>query len=196
MSWPAILLTPTNRASLLLRRLTFDPCPAKPHGMDCHDARTFIGTTEIVMRGEISWEVTVTEPAHTDPRWPKVCACGYIFKDEDYWQFNNHRLYARSDTGEELTLRETTVGMIWNAPWLIGVIGTHGAGPDGQFLCMKLPDGREWMIDGPATGGGKWTRAGVPPALTVTPSILSEGYHGFYTSGILTNDLDGRTYGN
>lgn len=193
MSWPAIFLAPTRRASLSLRRLNHEPCAVKPYGMSCHDARTFIGTVEIIGSPE-HWEIDVAEPAHTDPRWPKECQCGYRFTDEDYWQLNNHILYTRSDNGEELTLKETTVGMMWNAHWLKGTFRDFKGGPDGMFLIMKLPDGREWMIDGPSTNGPGWHREGTPPNLTVTPSILSTGYHGFLTAGVLTNDLDGRTY--
>jgi hypothetical protein len=192
MSWPAILLTPTNRASLSLRRLSFDLCPKKPYGMTCHDARTFIGTTEIIGTPD-SWELDVVEPPHHDPRWPKQCTCGYVFKSDDYWQLNNRLLYTRSDTGEELTLRETTAGMIWHAPWLLEV-HEHHAGPDGQFLVAKLPGGAEWMIDGPSTNGNGWTRMGVPPHITVVPSIMSEQYHGFLRSGVFTDDLEGRKY--
>lgn len=194
MSWPTIFLTPTMQASLTLRRLSFDPCPAHPYKMDSHDARTLIGITDIHFINERTWKIHEEEPPHTDPRWPTQCTCGYIFKEDDFWQIVPHRLYSRSDTVGMLTLREATAGMFWDATWLIGVHASHPCGPDGRFLIMKLPDGRDWAMDGPATNGPGWTRTGTLDNLTVTPSILSTGYHGYLTNGILTDDLDGRTY--
>ena len=196
MSWPAILLTPTMKASLSLRRICFDPCPAKPYGMESHDARTFIGTTAITITGHdvYTWHIMEKEPPPTDPRWPTICQCGYAFTEGDYRQMSSHRLYTPEGRNEELTIREARPGMIWNAPWLIGAYRMHPSGPDGQFLIMRLPDGQEWAIDGPSTNGPGWIRVGTPPLLTVTPSILSKDYHGFLTAGVLTDDLEGRTY--
>lgn len=68
-------------------------------------------------------------------------------------------------------------------------------------LLIQLPDG-PWCMDGIASGDDTesgWTVTGEPPEITVKPSINSRagqpgGYHGFLTAGILSDDLEGRTY--
>jgi hypothetical protein len=131
---------------------------------------------------------------HDDPRWPGKCdRCDYIFTAEDEWQKNFDLVY-RTDDGREFTLVSpdqmtndkasmAPSGAMWEAPWM-------GTGPDGKSFVVRTPGG-DWHIDGDYTHG-RWTRTGVPPNLTVTPSILcgtrSDGswvYHGFLTSGKL-----------
>jgi hypothetical protein len=68
-------------------------------------------------------------------------------------------------------------------------------------LLIELPDG-PWCMDGLASGDSTkagWAVTGEPPAITVYPSINSQagyrqGYHGFLTAGVLSDDLEGRTY--
>ena len=67
-------------------------------------------------------------------------------------------------------------------------------------LFVITPDG-PWCVDAVSTdGGGKntnhgWTVTGKPPLITATPSINMVGkYHGWLTDGILSDDLEGRTY--
>lgn len=70
-----------------------------------------------------------------------------------------------------------------------------------QALFIQLPDG-VWCIDGLASGDPTkkgWTVTGEPPLITAQPSINSnpgypDGYHGFLQNGVLTDDLEGRTY--
>jgi hypothetical protein len=70
-----------------------------------------------------------------------------------------------------------------------------------QALFIQLPDG-VWCMDGLASGDPTkkgWTVTGEPPNITVAPSINSnrgnrKGYHGFLQNGVLTDDLEGRTY--
>jgi hypothetical protein len=68
-------------------------------------------------------------------------------------------------------------------------------------LFVKLPDGSEFCLDlcsSPeiAAGGGEgWSVSGEPPKVTVTPSINIVGrYHGWITDGVITDDVDGRTF--
>lgn len=63
-------------------------------------------------------------------------------------------------------------------------------GPDGICLSVVLPPGGQndvWHIDGPArdTNHCPWTRTGVPPLVTVTPSIATPRYHSHLTNGVL-----------
>ncbi len=61
------------------------------------------------------------------------------------------------------------------------------------FVC--LPNGNHWCVDQRESGGTNgWTVTGVPPCITARPSILSVDYHGWLTDGVLSDDLEGRTY--
>jgi hypothetical protein len=62
----------------------------------------------------------------------------------------------------------------------------------GERLSVKLPNNAEWLID---RRPPIWTRTGEPPNITVTPSINHQGqYHGHLSAGILTEDVEGRTF--
>ena len=73
-------------------------------------------------------------------------------------------------------------------------------------ICICLPDGSWWQIDsrfGEVVDGHRkpngWTVTGQVPNLTATPSILipgPNGYHGWLKEGVLTDDIEGRKYGN
>jgi hypothetical protein len=65
----------------------------------------------------------------------------------------------------------------------------HYRGPDGRTLIVRLPDRRDWIIDGPSSNGNGWTRTGLPEdgTLDVNPSILTPEYHGFLRNGALVN---------
>ena len=54
---------------------------------------------------------------HDDYRWPRQCACGYVFLDTDFWQLFTETIYRRADTGELTTIYEAPAGAIWNAHW-------------------------------------------------------------------------------
>jgi len=199
MPWTCVLLVATDQASLSLRRYA-SKSSCVMSGMGIHNAKTLIGTAPIVVSERGTWDVEeVKQPSDTDPRWPKRCACGYEFAAEDAYQLSKSRLYRREDTGALLTLAEAEPGMLWDAPWFLG-FNPPWAGPDGRSLVMRLPGQGEWTIDGPATNGPGWERTGVPPKITARPSILShgsggvKGYHGWLTDGVLSDDLEGRTY--
>lgn len=119
------------------------------------------------------------EAEREDSRWPAECGCGYAFAPEDAWQRNIARRYVRRDTGAVFTMNAAPPGAMWDATWW--PLDT----PDGRVLVVRLPDGIDWMIDGPATNGRGWTRSGTPPAITARPSILTTGYHGWLTDGVL-----------
>jgi len=86
------------------------------------------------------------------------------------------------------------VGAIWHCPWYAGMqIGYGGLTfdryPDGLILCVQTPGG-DWLIDGPSfvnrKESGFWSRTGIAPKLTVTPSIHIVGkYHGWLRDGYL-----------
>lgn len=118
-------------------------------------------------------------------RWPVACACGYLFKEGDHWQWNQHRLYRTPGTQFLFTLRDAPVGAMWFCDW------TGWNGPDGHSLCLQTPGG-EWCIDGPSTNGNRtrgpcWTRTGTPPLVTAAPSILMTSFHGWLRNGVLSD---------
>lgn len=142
-----------------------------------------------------------------DPRWPSKCDhCEYRFDDDDEWQVFRDPIYVNPATGEECSLRDRRPGMMWDAFWMREAY----RGPDGRCLVVVCPDGREWMIDGPAKNCTEpndhgpygqahrcWTRTGEPPLITVDKShgktcaagagsIATEGYHGFLRNGRFT----------
>lgn len=196
MPWECVLLLETDRASLALRRYSTDrrtPCPAAYY----HEAHTQIGTTPLTIDAEGNWEIDAPQPDPADPRWPTQCACGYAFTEGDNRLLAPSRIYTRQETGAEITLDEAEPGMVWEAPYYADV-GWHGV--DGRSFVMRLPGDGEWAIDAVSTSGGRWERTGEPPNITARPSILShgsatrKGYHGFLTNGVLSDDLEGRTY--
>ena len=183
-------IAPTDRQQRFLRRYSEDkpdqPC-AGEHGyhnavvriedgpaifVPGKEGRTYHGSPSLVeyMR---------------DPRWPWACACGYVFTEVDHARVHASTIY-RADDGREMTIEEAPPGALWDA--------THWTPPswhgqDGLSLAVKLPPGGAydvWMIDGPSSDGGHWQRVGTrPPDISVTPSILTNKYHGFLTSGVL-----------
>jgi hypothetical protein len=55
-------------------------------------------------------------------------------------------------------------------------------------LYVLLPDGVEFCLDGRAAcDGDGWRVEGLPPDISVSPSIhIRGGYHGFLRNGVLT----------
>lgn len=120
--------------------------------------------------------------------WPLACECSYVFEEEDHRGLNYHRLF-RAEDGSEYTLMQPPVGGMWFATWM-----PRNSGKSHPPLIVQLPDGFSWNIDGPSSNGDGWVRTGEPPNITATPSILTGGYHGFLQAGVLTDDVDGRTF--
>lgn len=192
------LITATNRAYRFLRRLTLGDgivCPLSPHGYG-HSADAEIEPGPLVL--DADGHVIILEWPRDDPRWPQQCACGYVFQASDYWQCNQWTIYAGPD-GQEYSIHHSQLGTakaappgsMWEAPWL----ADFWHGDDGRCYVLRLPpDNHDWTIDGPATSGGGWTRTGEPPRITARPSILTPHYHGWLTDGVLSPDLEGRTY--
>lgn len=121
---------------------------------------------------------------HDDPRWPKKCdSCDYVFKDTDYWQHNVSQYFMDARNGRRYTTRNMPPGAMYDAKWW------DTPGPDGISLAVVLPPegGSDvWHPDSPpVSGGSPWTRTGVIPKVTCTPSILTPRYHGFLTNGWL-----------
>lgn len=191
-------LEPTARARVSLRRYAADStCPRRGY----HDAKVEVGVREDLVDEEGVVHSPLAATYAEDPRWPTLCACGYVFGEDDERQAFTERLYRRDDTGDETTLREAPPGAMWDAVWL------PWKGPDGRCLVVKCPDGFDWVIDGVASnctsredkGHRCWLRTGTPPRITVgknapgqrtcgagAGSIGTPGYHGFLRDGRFT----------
>ncbi len=201
------LLEPTERVRVSLRRYSRecapDCCSASPGKYSYHTAKNPIGdeSEERDMKGYICNGLKPA-PAHDDPRWPRLCACGYQFQEEDSWQRFIEEVYRRADTGEEMTLHDTPAGAMWYYPY-----GDRFQVPqDEHNLVVKTPGG-DWQIDSQANNCGMsddgrqekhhcWIRHGIPPDVTVDKeggptcsagagSIQYGSYHGFLRNGYL-----------
>lgn len=125
-------------------------------------------------------------PPMDDPRWPTHCECGYQFTNQDHPQVYYDVLYKLPD-GTMTTLQDLPPGAMWDAPWLEPLALNQY--PDRVTLHVRLPNGADWFVDGPASNNPHgWTRTGVLPAVTVQGSIMSHNkpaYHGFLNHGVL-----------
>lgn len=178
-------IEPGDQIEMTLRRFAWrekrGPCEKSETAG--HDAAADIGrcaASEVTNVHGDNWP-------HADPRWPKLCACGYAFAEDDEWQFNPNALYRRADTGELMVLGKAPAGAMWDAPWLRGV-KTFKQRPDGLVLMVRTPGG-DWAVDGGSTNGNGWERTGSPigaaPDVDVNPSIICGAYHGFLRHGWL-----------
>lgn len=195
--WPCVLLTPTDRCRRWLRVFESRGCASAADRGWCA-ARTPVADGPVVWvydeagrkRHYMTEEDDVLGGA-----WPLVCDdCARPFtpvvarRQVDY-----DLLYAHPD-GTLHTVRDVPVGAIWRVEYH----ESHWAGADGRCYQVQLPPGGigdQWVIEQPSTSGGHWTRTGEAPCFTAVPSILTPRYHGYLTAGVLTDDLDGRTYG-
>lgn len=126
-----------------------------------------------------------------DPRWPRFCLCGYRFHLEDHWQVIMDTLYAGFPDRKLYSLRDNDlpIGAMWASDMVV-----H-KGPDGAAWCLRLPGGIDWSVYSPSSNGVKWDVRGVPPSITVSPSIHMPGvFHGFVISGVIQEDCDGRKF--
>lgn len=123
--------------------------------------------------------------------------CFMVVQDDEHlWR------RVEGDDGTRWKHFELPAGAMWDANWFPP---EWGRGGDGRYLCVKLPDGGEWAIDGQSSNCSRkgedhdcWCRHGDPPRLTVDKnpepgrttcvagagSIVSQyGWHGFLRDG-------------
>lgn len=189
---PLYIVTYTGKARLYRRRYAMALCQAADgKQLMCHNARILLPEVvddPIVETNGFKHTAFVhsagTAEEAADGRWPTKCAvCGYVFVDGDEWQIGTDPIYRREDTGQEGPLSEFPPGALWEGFWL----QDFHKGDDGKCWVVKLPDGVAWAIDGLSRDGKPWTRTGTAPKLTARPSILTPGYHGFLTDGVLVS---------
>lgn len=172
----------TGRVRLGLRRFTWSKgewaCAAGYH------------STEVILpgtrkaRASPEGYLSALSRSHADRRWPKTChLCGRPYEPGDEWQVNQHVLY-RLPAGETVVEDDLPPGALRVAWWLPA---KTFEGPLGKLL-LRLPDGIDWPVYGPAVGDGKpWTISGTldPMTLTASPSINTGAWHGFLQDGEL-----------
>jgi hypothetical protein len=171
--------------------------------MSYHDAMVFLDESREVMNEDGTHWVDsgqTAEDFNGHHLWPTRCACGYEFQEEDARQLFSSHIYRRTDTGEEMTLRDAPDGAMWDATWFRDAPGW--CGPDGKSIICKVPKNPDWSIDGPASNCTKpnephhcWVRHGIPPNLTVDKngdtcsagggSVQTRDWHGFLRNGEL-----------
>jgi len=177
------LLEPTEVAEVSLRRFTYSSSATPCVHEWGHDAKATIGQMPYPFANQLEGEHTLDGVDRADPRWPTHCvACQYEFMPADQWQVGKTRMYRHPGTGDLTVLGQAPVGSMWIASWLKGT--SFAKSPDGDVLVVRTPGG-DWVVDGPASGGGWWTRTGTPPNITVTPSIICGSYHGWLRDGQL-----------
>lgn len=201
-------LESTDRVRISLRRYANAKergnCPLYPGKYSYHSTLTAIGEEPVEHddRGYVSNGLKAPEP-HNDLRWPTQCECGYEFQEDDEWQRFTEQIYRRTDTGEEMTIRNAPAGAMWYALWLDDMHVPQGK----HNLVVKTPGG-EWCVDSPASNCAMkddwkqerhhcWVRTGEPPNITAgkdgptcsagAGSIQCGSYHGFLRNGVLVD---------
>ena len=197
MPWKMFMTEPTEFCQRSLRRHFNSNGKPLPDPKHYHDAEVVIDAQFLAPGGDHG-RGTLGEEYRNDPRWPKSCACGYVFTPDDHFQLNESRLWKGAPDGKLHLLRANPPGATWAADWFPeeGPNGNY-TGPDGKVWCVMLPGGMEWIIYGYASGSpkSKWHVEGTVPNITVSPSIAQIGvYHGFVSGGVISNDCEGRQY--
>jgi hypothetical protein len=156
---PVFWLEPTDTFRVELRRYRNRqegdaPCPLMPGEWSYHQSKLAIG------EAPAEWEETDGRRSlkslpllpPEDPRWPRACACGYVFDEKDAWQTTPHLLYRAVGGGRDgqlFTLQDAPAGAMWNAEWFAHTEWSRG--PDGLCLVVRLPNGGDWMPDSEAS---------------------------------------------
>lgn len=199
MGYDAYLLTDSREAVTYQRRFTYnfhEQCPADVDGL----GHQVISPVRFVLFGGDlpirDWRI-----AH-DRALIDSCACGYRFDEDDPAQEWIVRLHCEPD-GRQVNVRtgvgpRARAGGIWEMP----IYGPDYWGADRKSYGVVLPMGATFPIDYPARTQhrGRYFRTGEAPALTVLSEIHygdrndHNGYRGWLLNGILSDDLDGRTY--
>lgn len=199
MAHRCFLVKNSDESVLSLRRYKSRDYSNGPPASECSASGYGWHTASVVIgRAPTLWDTTIhpgktflsivpLEPWLIDYRWPARCACGYEFTEDDSRIVDQEPIdqepifVALDGRAGEWTQATLPIGAMWECRW-----GWDSwIGPDGKGWMVKLPPGSKydvWIIDSVATGGGRWTRTGIPPDLVVTPSIASPRYHGFLGS--------------
>ncbi len=208
MPWKMFLVERAPFARRSLRR--FLNSQGKPVVGCFHDETEVIDDQFPCPGDENGRSTDIEGPWKDDPRWPKECRalipdptspggkkkCGYVFLPTDHFQVNEDRLWQGCPDGKLYVLREHPPGATWVSDWFPEEPPNgKWTGPDGKVWCVMLPSRMEWVIYSNSSQGGKWQVAGVPPKITVNPSVYQVGsFHCFIRDGVISDDTDGRKF--
>lgn len=164
------LLQPTNKARCWLKRYNTYKCKFNKF----HEAKTQIEDSlcNIGMNGYIYITLQYNE---NDQRWPTECACGYKFANNDNKQLWYSQIFTHKN--KEYTLEEAPVGAMWYSNCIF-------KGHDNKNLTIQTPNG-PWHIDIPKNKE-RWLRVGIPPKISVYPSITINNETYQINNGILS----------
>jgi hypothetical protein len=180
------LIEPTGYCARWLRRWAFGRCPLDESEHSYH--QVIVPAEQAAVAHDQHGISSCEQFAEDDPRWPEACPCGFAFGKYRVKQTFFAELYRLPD-GSEVTVHHSVLPGVEKAPagamWFADWFSTVWRGPDGHCLVVMLPDGGEWMIDGPSKDGKRWARDGIPPFVNVSPSIATGTYHGQLRNGEL-----------
>lgn len=141
-------IEPTGTERVWLRRY----CPAEvsecPLPQGYHSHMVFFKDRRAMHLG-IGDDSDPDLPSEDFPLWPTHCDCGYPFQKRDTWQLFHNELYRGAPDGQLYTLRDIPAGAMWDATWYHDCEWMMG--PDGISLCVQLPNGSAWSVDGEAS---------------------------------------------
>lgn len=186
--WPLFIVTRTLRCRLDLRRYVAQAkCSVSSLGY--HNAVVLLDADAQTPVNDNGYVEAPPRPPDDDARWPKACACGYVFVDSDDRQVAVHEYYADAN-GDRWTEGELPPGAMRELWWW------PQKGPNGEpWWAVTLPGGDRWDVFGPAANSKTpWAITGTAPKLTASPSIAAPKYHGWLRDGVLTPDCEGRRY--
>lgn len=115
--------------------------------------------------------------------------CRLIERDADGNLPGKYKARKPGDMWYEPGVRDSKRGL---SDWYL----QHNSHREPLMVCLPSNDGQHdfWMVDAKSDNGEGWQVSGEAPNITTAPSIKTEQYHGFLRDGILTDDIEGRTY--
>jgi hypothetical protein len=93
------------------------------------------------------------------------------------------RIYRNTKTGELHIRQSANVDVDFGVAISVVPVGAMWF-VAGFGLVVRTPGG-DWTVDQEMPGGGRWTRSGVPPKITVEPDVRIGNYHGRLRDGFL-----------
>jgi Family of unknown function (DUF6527) len=187
---PLFIAEPTGTCRLALRRFRFGQ-DGENH---LHDATVVIDedAPETPRQPNGMKPATDGRVPHGDLRWPGECACGERFAEGDEWQVNEASWYEGGGHRFAWGIGswDGPPGAMIRAPWRDSTGDDNGLPawivflPNGTFWCTRDRESRD---DGQPCK--QWQVTGVPPQITVHPSIDDRNparpWHGWIRDGMI-----------